>query len=208
MEFELDAVETRVLASLMEKEAATPDYYPLTLNALLAACNQKSNRSPVMSLSADTVFSAVNSLREKGLVGEISGAGHRVRKYGHRLGEVFNFDRREQAILCLLMLRGPQTVGELRGRSGRLYEFDDLEAVEIILRRLMERTPALVKQFPRRPGEKERRFAHLLGGEPEIPDIPPAPPERRTSLEERISELETELAGLRREFEKFRQRFE
>ncbi len=148
MELVLDPVEVRILGSLIEKEAATPEYYPLTLNALRAACNQKSNRDPVMSLDEDEIAAAIESLRAKGLGRDISGAGHRVHKYGHRAGEVFDFDRREQAVICALLLRGPQTVGEVRGRTERLYEFDDLASVESTLERLAGREPPLVTPPP------------------------------------------------------------
>lgn len=208
MDLLLDNVELRVLGSLLEKEATTPEYYPLTLNALCAACNQKSNRDPVITLHEDTVLAALESLRAKGLAREISGAGHRVHKYGHRVGEVFNFDRREQALMCVLMLRGPQTLGELRGRTSRLYEFDDLPAVETTLSHLMERTPPLVTKLPRRPGEKESRFAHLLAGEVEMPEPEAAAPERRPPLEERLIRLEAEVEELRRQFEEFRRSFD
>jgi uncharacterized protein YceH (UPF0502 family) len=208
MEFQLSHVEVRVLGALMEKEAATPDYYPLSLNALCAACNQKTNRDPVLSLDEDRVLAAIESLRAKGLALDISGAEHRVHKYAHRLGEVFNFDRREQAVLCALMLRGAQTVGELRGRTERLYAFDDLSAVEATLRHLMERVPPLVAKLPRDAGEKEPRFAHLLSGEVETSRPPAAPSEGRPPLEERVSRLETEMAELRRQFDEFRGSFE
>jgi hypothetical protein len=210
MDRPLSAVEVRVLGSLVEKEAATPEYYPLSLNALVAACNQKSNRDPVMSLDEDIVAAAVDALRANGLVLVTSGGEHRVRKYSHRLGEVFNFDRREQVLLCVLMLRGPQTIGELRGRTERLYTFDSLDAVEATLARLMERTPALVTKLARRPGEKEPRFAHLLAGEVEMPEAAPAlePLVHSSPFEERIARLETGLAELKRQFEDFRRNFE
>ncbi len=208
MELELDQVEARVLGALMEKEAATPDYYPLSLNALSAACNQKSNREPVMSLEEDAMLEALSRLCFRGLALDISGAEHRVHKYSHRLGEVFNFDRREHAVLCLLLLRGPQTVGELRGRSERLYRFDDLDAVEAALRRLAERTPPLVTELPRRPGEKEPRFAHLLSGEVQTLKPPPTASETRSPIEERVARLEADLAELRQQFEQFRKSFE
>ena len=208
MHLELDQVEARVLGALMEKEAATPDYYPLSLNALSAACNQKSNREPVMSLEEDAVLEALDRLCFRGLALDISGAEHRVHKYSHRLGEVFNFDRREHAVLCLLLLRGPQTVGELRGRSERLYKFDDLDAVEAALRRLAERTPPLVTELSRRPGEKERRFAHLLSGAVQTPTPPAATPEVRSPMEGRVARLEADLAELRQQFEQFRKSFE
>ena len=210
MDRPLSAVEVRVLGSLVEKEAATPEYYPLSLNALVAACNQKSNRDPVMSLDEDTVATAVDTLRATGLVLVTSGGEHRVRKYSHRLGEVFNFDRREQVLLCVLMLRGPQTIGELRGRSERLYTFDSLDAVEATLSRLMERTPPLAAKLGRRPGEKEPRFAHLLAGEMELNEAEPAreSPSHSSPVDERIARLETDLAELKRQFEDFRRNFE
>jgi len=208
MDFQLNEAEARVLGALMEKEAATPEYYPLSLNALGAACNQKSNREPVMSLDEEAVLDAVESLRAKGLLMRTSGGDHRVPKFGHRVGEVFNFDRREQAVLCVLMLRGPQTVGELRGRTERLHSFEDLAEVEATLNRLMERTPPLVRRLARQPGEKESRFAHLLSGEVVPHPQPAAPVEHRSPLEERVSRLEAELAEFRRQFEEFRKSFE
>lgn len=209
MDLQLNAAEARVLGSLVEKETTTPDYYPLSLNALCAACNQKSSREPVMSLDENTVAAAVDSLRAKGLVMVTSGMEHRVRKYSHRLGEVFNFDRREQTLLCVLMLRGPQTVGELRSRSERLHTFDDLADVEATLARLAERTPPLVERLTRNAGEKEPRFTHLLGGEIQNPhpaaplNEPNAPP-----LEGRVVKLEADLAELKQQFEQFRKNFE
>jgi uncharacterized protein len=207
MDFQLNEAEVRVLGSLMEKEAATPEYYPLSLNGLCAACNQKSNREPVLSLDEETVAGAADSLRAKGLLMRTSGGDHRVPKFGHRVGEVFNFDRREQAVVCVLMLRGPQTVGELRGRTERLHGFEDLAEVEATLTRLMERTPPLVERLARQPGEKEPRFAHLLSGEVAVRAQPAAPVEYRLPLEERVSRLEAELAELRRQFEEFRKSF-
>ncbi len=204
----LNAVETRVLGSLVEKETATPEYYPLSLHALTAACNQKSNREPVMSLEEDAVHAALESLRVKGLALDISGGDHRVHKYAHRLGEVFNFDRREQTLLCVLMLRGPQTVGELRGRSERLHNFDSLEDVESTLSRLAERTPPLVKKMARRPGEKEPRFTHLLSGDVESAEAPAPPAPEPSPLEARVARLESDLAELQRQFDQFRKSFE
>ena len=208
MDFQLNEAEARVLGSLVEKEAATPEYYPLSLNALCAACNQKSNRDPVMSLDEGSVLGAVESLRAKGLVLRTSGGDHRVPKYGHRAGEVFNFDRREQAILCVLMLRGPQTVGELRGRTERLHTFDGLAEVESTLDRLMERTPPLVRKLARQPGEKEPRFAHLLSGEVAVHAQPPVPTEHRPAVEDRMARIEEQLAELKQQFEEFRKNFE
>jgi uncharacterized protein YceH (UPF0502 family) len=208
MAVELNGIEVRVLGSLMEKEAATPEYYPLSLNALVAACNQKSNRDPVMSLDEDTVAAGVDSLRAKGLVLVTSGGDHRVPKYSHRLGEAFNFDRREQVLLCVLMLRGPQTTGELRGRTERLYAFDGLADVETALSRLAERTAPLVKKLARQAGEKEPRFAHLLAGDVESSGPPAQAIERTSPTEERIARLETALAELQSEFADFRRQFE
>jgi uncharacterized protein YceH (UPF0502 family) len=191
----------------VEKETATPEYYPLSLHALAAACNQKSNREPVMSLDEDTVYAALETLRSKGLMLDISGGDHRVHKYAHRLGEVFNFDRREQVLLCVLMLRGPQTVGELRGRTERLYSFDSLADVDAALGRLAERTPPLVKKLARRLGEKESRFAHLLSGDVESAELAALPP-RPSPLEARVTQLESDLAELKLQFENFRKSFE
>jgi uncharacterized protein YceH (UPF0502 family) len=208
MDLELTQAEVRVLGSLVEKEAATPDYYPLSLNALVNACNQKSNREPVMAVEEGEVAAAVESLQTKGLALKTTGADHRVPKYSHRLGEVFNFDRREQVVLCVLMLRGPQTLGELRGRTERLHPFDSLEAVEGALARLAERTPALVRKLARQPGEKEPRYAHLLASEVAAPEPSPMAADSRASLEERVSRLEAEVAELRRGLEEFRKSFE
>lgn len=208
MDLLLNNVEVRVLGALLEKDGTTPEYYPLSLNALCAACNQKSNREPVMSLDEDRVAAAIDSLRAKGLALDISGGEHRVHKYGHRMGEAFNFDRREQALMCVLMLRGPQTVGELRGRSERVYAFDGLADVEATLQRLAERTPPLVRKLARRSGEKEQRFAHLLGGDVEISAPVPPLPEHRSPLEERVTALETALSELTRQFEEFRKKFD
>jgi uncharacterized protein len=208
MDVEIGNIEARVLGSLMEKEVATPEYYPLSLNALVAACNQKTNREPVMSLDSDTVEAALESLREKGLALDISGQAMRVHKYAHRMGEVFNFDRREQAVLCVLMLRGPQTVGELRGRTERLYTFDDLDAVEATLGRLAESTPPFVKKLPRQAGEKESRFAHLLAGDVEAAAPAATNEERRSPIEERVTRLEEEVAELRKQLDDFRHSFE
>jgi uncharacterized protein len=202
MDFQLDAAEARVLGSLLEKEVATPEYYPLSLNALVNACNQKSNREPVVSFDEDTVEAALDGLREKGLALRSTGRDSRVPKHAQRFTEKYNFGRREAAVLCVLLLRGPQTTGELRGRSERLYTFDDLEAVESTLHRLAEID--FVKQLPRQPGAKEPRWAHLMCGDVEAAE---APVERAPSVD-RIGKLEAELADLRREFEDFRRRFE
>ena len=202
----LEAPEVRVLGSLLEKEITTPDYYPLSLNALVNACNQKSNRDPVVSYDDDMVERALAGLRAKGLAVRITGGDSRVPKHGQRFTESLNLGRREAALLCVLMLRGPQTVGELRGRSDRLYTFEDLEGVETTLHHLSEQ--GLVTQLPRPAGSREPRYAHLLAGEIEVQE-PPAPPAARgPASEERLAALEREVAALRQEFDEFRRRFE
>ncbi|HEY1207368.1 MAG: YceH family protein [Bryobacteraceae bacterium] len=205
----LNAVEVRVLGSLVEKEMATPEYYPLTLNALVNACNQKSNRDPAVAYDEDTVADAIDSLRERGLAAVITGAGMRVPKYRELLSEKLNLGRRELAILCELMVRGPQTSGELRDRAGRLHPFGDLEEVEAVLRRLIEWQPEpLAVRLPRQPGTKEPRNAHLLSGESAIAPATPARPDRLAELEAEVRELREELRALREQMEKFRAQFE
>ena len=216
----LDEVEVRVLGALAEKEITTPDYYPLSLNALINACNQKSNRNPVMALDESAVRQALDSLNEKSLAGQATSADSRVPKYAHRLQEVFNFDRREMAVLCVLLLRGPQTPGELRGRTERMYKFDDLGVVESALHRLMEREPPLVRKLARQPGTKESRYAHLLAGDVEGWSSPAGPctgwsraeaePVAATGGQDepRISRLETEVQSLRKEVADLRQQLE
>jgi uncharacterized protein YceH (UPF0502 family) len=210
MDFQLDSVEARVLGSLLEKEVATPEYYPLSLNALVNACNQKSNREPVVSYDDDAVEAALDTLRFKGLAMRSTGRDSRVPKHAQRFTEKYNLGRREAAILCVLLLRGPQTTGELRGRTERLYTFDDLEAVESTLQRLAE--GGWTQQLPRQPGTKEPRWAHLMSGEIDIAEVAApayaAPVERGSADRERIARLEEDLAALRREFEDFRRRFE
>lgn len=202
MDLRLDAVEARVLGCLLEKEAATPEYYPLSLNALMNACNQKSNREPVVSYDEDTVEEALDRLREKGLAVRITGADMRVPKHAHRLADVFNFGRRESAVLCVLLLRGPQTPGELRGRTERLYHFDDLEAVESTLSRLMEWQPSpLVTRLPRQSGSREARFVHLLSGppaaEPEAAPVQASHP--AAPSDDELRQLSSAIEGLQRE---------
>jgi uncharacterized protein len=202
VELNLDETEVRVLGALVEKEATTPDYYPLSLNALVNACNQKSNRHPVMTLDEDAVRAALDSLNKRNLAGVAGGADSRVTKFEHRLQEAFNFSRPETAVLCVLLLRGPQTPGELRGRAERLYRFEDLDAVHSALQHLMDRQPPLAKVLPRQPGTKESRYAHLLSGDVEAWEPEPGPPSASTfvsSDSERIAQLESQIAGLREE---------
>jgi uncharacterized protein len=207
MDWQLDAAEARVLGCMLEKEIATPAYYPLSLNALVNACNQKSNREPVVNYDDAVAEAALEGLRAKGLALRTIGGDSRVPKHGQRFTEHFNLGRREAAVMCLLLLRGPQTVGELRGRSERLYEFDDLQAVEDTLNRLAE--IEFVRQMPRQLGFKEQRWSHLLCGEPElIAEAAPAAAERGPSERDRIAALEASLADLRREFDEFRKKFE
>jgi uncharacterized protein YceH (UPF0502 family) len=160
----LNPTEIRVLGALIEKDSTTPDYYPLSLNALVNACNQKNNRDPLMSLDENAVRDALAGLQEMRLAGPASGADSRVTKYEHRLQEVFNFTRGETAILCVLLLRGPQTPGELRGRTERMHRFETIEDVLGSLQKLMDRQPPLARVLPRQPGTKESRYAQLLGG--------------------------------------------
>jgi uncharacterized protein YceH (UPF0502 family) len=207
MDWQLDAAEVRVLGALMEKEATTPDYYPMSLNALVNACNQKSNREPVVNYDDDTVEVALQGLRAKGLASRISGES-RVPKHEQRFVEKFNLGRREAAVICVLMLRGAQTVGELRGRTERMFTFDDLEGVESTLTRLSEME--FVKKLPRQAGFKEQRWAHLLAGDIDVAEesAVAAPTERGPSDRERIAVLEQEVAELKRAFEDFRRNFE
>src|ERR1700683_1823775 len=162
MDWQIDAAEVRVLGALLEKEITTPEYYPLSLNALVNACNQKSNRDPVVSFDEGTVEVALEGLRAQGLAVRISGES-RVPKHGQRFTEKFNLGRREAALMCVLLLRGPQTPGELRGRPARLYQFDDLETLENTLVHLAERE--WVRKLPRQSGSREARWAHLLCGD-------------------------------------------
>jgi uncharacterized protein len=224
MSIELSDVEVRALGSLVEKEITTPEYYPLSLNALVNACNQKSNREPVMNLDEEAVRKALRSLTDRAMVRSASGDS-RVAKFEHRLNELYNFHRHEIAVLCVLLLRGPQTPGELRTRSERLYAFEDLDAVHAALNLLMRREPPLVKILPRQPGTKESRYMHLMSG-----DVAPAEPgtagemaytvtanatanssgeaERIRNLEQEIVELRRELETLREQFASFQKQFQ
>jgi uncharacterized protein YceH (UPF0502 family) len=213
----LSEVEARVLGCLVEKDITTPEYYPLSLNALVHACNQKSNREPLMNLEEDVVRQALRALGEQMLAKSASGDS-RVAKYEHRLADTFNFTRPETAILCELLLRGPQTPGELRSRAERMHPFEDLSVVQSTLKHLMEREPPLVKLLPRQPGNKEARYAHLLSGDVEVREAPPvkeavisssaAENVRMTGLESEVAGLQKEVADLKRQFAEFRKQFE
>lgn len=203
---ELTDNEARVLGCLIEKEITTPDYYPLSLNALVAACNQSSNRNPVVHLDESTVAEAADTLREKKLVHLVARGESRVNKYRHVLYEAMNLGRPEIATICVLMLRGPQTIGEIRTRSNRLYDFTSLEQVETTLNGLMTAEPALVARLARQTGQKEVRYAHLLSGEVRMVE-PESEPEREPGSD-RIARLEREIEDLRRQFEEFRKQFE
>ena len=220
---QLTQTEARVLGALIEKEITTPEYYPLSLNALVNACNQKNNRDPVTALDETEVRQALHSLETERLAGPVRG-DTRVPKYEHRIQEVFNFTRGEIAVVCVLLLRGPQTPGELRGRTERMYKFDELSDVQSVLQRLIAREPEpLVKVLPRQPGTKEARYAHLLSGDVEVFEpaqshryaeapshsyAPPLSPEENEDLKERMAQLEAEVAILTRELGELRQDFE
>ncbi len=216
MDMLLTEVETRVLGSLVEKELTTPEYYPLSLNALVNACNQKSNRDPVMNLDEAAVREALRALEKKGLAGAADNMVSRVTKYEHRLQEAYNFTRHEIAILSELLLRGPQTPGELRSRADRMHQFDDLGIVQSTLQRLMKREPPLVKVLPRQPGTKEARYAHLLSGDVEVSPDPAAgaaasstiSSDRIARLEDQVETLQAEIADLKQQFAAFRKQFE
>jgi uncharacterized protein YceH (UPF0502 family) len=205
----LSEVEARVLGALIEKEITTPDYYPLSMNALLNACNQKSNRDPVTEFDEDTVRQALHGLDDKNLAGAVRGSDGRVTKYEHRFSEAYNFGRREVALLCVLLLRGPQTPGELRGRAERLYNFDELSDVQSTLQKLIDRDPPLVRVLPRQPGTKEPRYMHLFCGESFVPETnPESRPSASASRAEndtRLALLEEQIAALKREVSELRE---
>jgi uncharacterized protein len=214
----LNEMEARVLGALLEKEITTPDYYPLSLNSLVNACNQKSNRDPVMNLDEDSVRDALRTLHDNSLARSVSAADSRVTKYEHRLQEGFNFDRREAALFCELLLRGPQTPGELRTRAERMHGFDDLSEAQSALQRLMNREPALVKVLARQPGTKESRYMHLLSGEPQpgssatVREVPAALEREKIDgfarLSSEVAELRRDVADLKQQFAAFRKQFE
>jgi uncharacterized protein len=217
----LTDIEARVLGALIEKEITTPEYYPLSLNALMNACNQKSNRDPLMHLDENAIRQALRGLSDQ-LLARSAASDSRVAKFDHRLGEVFNFDRQETAILCELLLRGPQTPGELRSRAERMHPFEDLSEVQTTLQRLLRREPPLVKLLPRQPGMKEARYAHLLSGDVQVSAGPThaseeGGPEESAgeakagqieSLETEVVALRAEVQDLKRQFAEFRKQFE
>jgi uncharacterized protein len=216
----LTDIEARVLGALVEKEITTPEYYPLSLNALMNACNQKSNRDPLMHLDEDAVRQALRGLNDQ-LLARSAASDSRVAKFEHRLGEIFNFDRREIAILCELLLRGPQTPGELRNRAERMHPFEDLSEVQTTLQRLMRREPPLVKLLPRQPGMKEARYAHLLSGDVQVSAGPThgfesdleesageAKADKIKTLEAEVAALRAEVQDLKRQFAEFRKQFD
>lgn len=216
----LNNVEVRVLGSLVEKQVTTPEYYPLTLNALVQACNQKNNRDPVVSFDEAMVTHAIDSLREKNLVYLFYRSGNRVPKYKHMIKEIFELNEQELALLTVLMLRGSQTVGELRERGARLYEFSGLDEVEQTLNSLMSKEPqALLARLPRQPGHKEARYAHLLAGDIIIDQTSDAgssegkeirrltEAERLLKLEHEVATLSNEIKNLRQELEDFKRQF-
>jgi uncharacterized protein len=231
MEIKITHVEARVLGALIEKEITTPEYYPLSLNALVNACNQKSNREPVMELDEDAVVAAMRALEKKEFAGAANTTDSRVRKYEHRLQEVFNFTRPETAVLCVLLLRGAQTPGEIRGRAERLHHFEALEDVQLALGKLMKREPVMVAVLPRQPGTKESRYLELMSGDAgavvtaarakaftqHIENSAPAAARegaaggdggRVARLEAELAELRGEVAALKAQFAEFRKQFE
>jgi hypothetical protein len=211
MEIILNETEIRIVGCLIEKEMTTPEYYPLSLNALTNACNQKSNRDPVVSYDETTVANGLESLREKGLARESQSASTRVSKYVHTILDLFDLSRQEIAILCELMLRGPQTLGELRSRAGRMSTLENLGEVQNTMQGLIGHDPPLAVKLPREAGRKERRYAHLLSGDIDMvtathdSSVKPAAP--RSQVNERIIKLEEEVAKLRREFEELKRAF-
>jgi hypothetical protein len=211
----LTAAEARVLGALVEKEVTTPEYYPLSLNALVNACNQRSNREPVTDLDEEAVRQALHGLEDLRLAGRARSSDGRVTKYEHWLGEAFNLNRAQTALLCVLLLRGPQTPGELRGRAERMHRFDEIGEVLAGLQKLMERQPPLAAVLPRQPGTKEARYAHLLSGAVDsLPLAAPEPAFARREIEpdsghqERIAQLETAVAELRQEMSALRQKID
>jgi len=216
----LNPIEVRVLGALIEKQITTPEYYPLTVNALIAACNQKNNRNPVTSFGEGDIEDAVYTLREKNLVYVFHGSTSRVPKYKHVVPEVMHLSPPEVAAMCVLMLSGPQTVGEIRTRGSRMYDFSGLEEVEETLRALAAREDEpLVIRLPRQPGQKDARYVHLLSGEPDIEEMTESVPaeraarragdaERLAALEQQVQSLTEQVSKLTEQFEAFKKQFE
>ncbi len=212
----LTPAEARVLGALIEKEVTTPEYYPLSLNALINACNQRSNREPVMDLDEEAVRQALHGLEDDGLAGRARSSDGRVTKYEHWLGEAYNFSRAETALMCVLLLRGPQTPGELRGRTERMHRFEEISEVLAGLQKLMEREPPLAVVLPRQPGTKESRYAHLLSGpveasllaQPAAPVYAPTYSGDPANQDGRIAQLEATVAELKSELEALKKRFD
>ena len=221
MDLNLNEIEVRVVGALIEKEITTPEYYPLSMNALVAACNQKSNRDPVMNLDERDIMQAIDILRDKKLVWQLSTSGGRVPKYEHNIRSLFTFSNQEIAVLCVLMLRGAQTIGEIKGRSDRLYSFRSLQEVEETVQALLSREDGpFVMELPRQSGQKEKRFMHLFSGTPDISELQSTRPEptaeqhrsstgeRLAALEEHVKLLREEVAELRASFEAFKSQLE
>lgn len=226
MAFELNAVEARVLGSLIEKENTTPDYYPLTLNGLMNACNQKSSREPVMALDDNQILRAIDSLRDMRLAWMVQSVDARVPKYEHNFDKELGMTLQETAVMCVLLLRGPQTIGELRSRTNRIYPFESLDEVSVTIQMLMDREEPLVMKLPLQPGRKEARFSHLLSGEPDLTSYeaaaaapvaksaPAADPgeleqmkEENAALREELNMLGEEVDALRQEVETLKSSF-
>lgn len=212
MDIVLNDIEVRILGCLIEKENTTPDYYPLTLNSLVSACNQKSNRNPIVSYDETTVVRGLDGLQDKGFSEKIYKADSRVPKYQHLFTKKFNLSRSEIAVLCVLMLRGPQTAGEIRGRSERIYKFDGLNEVDEAINSLTHKEQPMLTKLPRQPGRKESRYMHLLAGEPDITEHDKNIADEAATLQvrsenERIAVLENEMAALRRDFDNLKKEF-
>ena len=219
MSTQLSETEVRVLGSLVEKQLTTPEYYPLTMNALTAACNQKSNRDPVMTLGETEIQSAIDRMRDLNLVYLFYGSGTRTVKYKHMLPSVYELDPAGTAVMTVLMLRGTQTIGEIRDRTGRLFEFRDLNEVQAALDELTRRDEPLIVKLERQPGQKEARYAHLLSGEVDASKFAAAERtpggagasasnERLEKLESEVERLSSELSEFRAMFDEFRKQFD
>lgn len=212
---EINEIEARVLGSLIEKQLTTPEYYPLTLNSLMAACNQKTSRDPVVSYDEPTVQAALDSLHDKYLVYLFHGSTARTVKYKHMLPSVYELEPSETAVICVLLLRGAQTLGEIHGRTNRLYDFKDLNDVQETLDSLTRRDEPMIVRLERQPGQKEARFAHLLSGAVAAESVAAIRPTGAAQKDERIEKLEEEITSLREEvsalketFEEFKKQFE